>query len=101
MFKRTDTRLYYERSALQAADIYTKACTVPAEWDKATRLINVLNPASVWHDRGDAASGNMGSHHKGSTIFIPYLQPLAGTDEFGHSNLHVYYCRCYYYSYST
>ena len=36
--------LKYEVSERQAADIYTKAFTVSAEWDKATKLINVLDP---------------------------------------------------------
>ena len=43
-FKQESYRLYYERSALQAADVFTKAFTVPAEWDKACRLINALCP---------------------------------------------------------
>ena len=43
-FKETSTHLYYERSALQAADIYTKAFRVPSEWDRVLRLINVLDP---------------------------------------------------------
>jgi len=69
MFGRDDLKLYYERSALQAADIYTKGFTVPAEWDKALRLINVLDPSRFWHGRGDGAKGQMGSEHKGGVTF--------------------------------
>ena len=45
MLKQPELILYYEPSALQAADIYTKAFTVPAEWDKALRLCNVVDLA--------------------------------------------------------
>ena len=64
MFRRTDVNLYYDRSALQAADIYTKAFTLPAEWDKALRLINVLDPQRFWHGHGDGAKVQMGGEHK-------------------------------------
>ena len=47
-FRNPGCRLFYERSALQAADIYTKAFNVPQEWDRALRLINVLHPARFW-----------------------------------------------------
>ena len=64
--------LFYERSALQAADIYTKAFTVPAEWDRACRLINVLHPSRFWQP--DVSSrkvheGEMGDTHKGDVKF--------------------------------
>ena len=62
--------LFYERSALQAADIYTKAFVVPAEWDKACRLINVLCPKRFWEPGSvKAAPGHMGSSHKGGVEF--------------------------------
>ena len=57
MFKRADVNLYYERSALQAADVYTKVFTLPAEWDKALSLINVLNPPRFWHGHSNVAKG--------------------------------------------
>ena len=61
---------FYERSALQAADICTKAFSVPAEWDRAARLINVLDPARFWDGAkpGDA-SHCMPSVHKGEVEF--------------------------------
>ena len=51
-FKNTiNYKLYYERSALQAADIYTKAFTVTAEWVRACKLINHLDPTRCWGGR--------------------------------------------------
>jgi len=61
--------LQYERSALQAADVYTKAFTVPAEWDKACRLINHLEPDRFWEDSGELIPGRMGVEHKGGVVF--------------------------------
>ena len=61
--------LFYERSALQAADIYTKGFTVPSEWDRVTRLINVLDPARFWYDAVKARPGHMPEEHKGGVIF--------------------------------
>ena len=71
-FKHDCYELFYERSALQAADIYTKAFTVPAEWDKATRLINILDPDRFWHDDRGGTAGDrlhMGTVHKGGVEF--------------------------------
>ena len=67
-FKESAYRLYYERSALQAADIFTKAFTAPAEWDKACRLINVIDPARFWGKPRAPESGEMGEEHKGGII---------------------------------
>ena len=65
-FRYPDYHLFYERSALMAADIYTKAFVVPAEWDKATKLINHLDPARFWGGRReDNSPGHMGAVHKG------------------------------------
>ena len=61
--------LFYERSALQAADIYTKGFTVPSEWDRVARLINVLDPARFWDDSVKAKPGHMPEEHKGGVIF--------------------------------
>ena len=69
VFARPECSLHYEGSALQAADIYTKAFTVPAEWDKALRLINVLDPPRFWDGRGNGAKGHMGEEHKGGVKF--------------------------------
>ena len=60
MFKRPELNLYYESCALRAADIYTTAFTVSAEWDKALRLINVLNQPQFWKGHGDGAKGHVG-----------------------------------------
>ena len=69
-FREPDYNLFYERSALQAADVYTKAFTVPAEWDKAMRLINHVEPKRFWDGRKEATSaGQMGSVHKGGVEF--------------------------------
>ena len=68
-FKEPAYQLYYERSALQAADIFTKAFTVPAEWDKACRLINVLDPKRFWEGPRVPVSGEMSDEHKGGVIF--------------------------------
>ena len=68
-FRDLRCNLFYERSALQAADIYTKAFTIPAEWDKALRLINVLHPARFWDGARADLHGQMGSQHKGGVEF--------------------------------
>ena len=69
-FKESQTNLYYERSALQAADIYTKAFTVPAEWDRVLRLINVLDPPRFWEDRERTPQQHqMPDVHKGGVQF--------------------------------
>jgi hypothetical protein len=65
--------LYYERTALMAADIYTKAFSTPSEWDHALRLINHLDPVRFWEGRPSgpqqAGSEHMGSVHKGGVVF--------------------------------
>ena len=69
-FTTTSCSLFYERSALQAADIYTKAFSVPAEWDRAARLINVLDPARFWEGALPRnATHCMPSKHKGEVEF--------------------------------
>ena len=56
-FQENHYKLYYERSTLQAADIYTKAFTLTAEWICACKLINHLDPARFWGGRiKDAAT---------------------------------------------
>ena len=66
-------KLYYERSALQAADIYTKAFTALNEWIRACKLINHLDPKAFWDKRGGGHAADyaktMGSEHKGGVVF--------------------------------
>ena len=68
-FRQPDVRLYYERSVLQAADIYTKGFTVPAEWDRVVRLVNLLDPMRFWGRSREILAGQMGSEHKGGVSF--------------------------------
>ena len=58
----------YERSALMAADIYTKAFTGKAEWELASRLINHLRPGDFWPGKGVGRSCML-SEHKGGILF--------------------------------
>ena len=57
-FQEIHYKLYYERSALQAADIYTKAFTILAEWIRACKIINRLDPARLWGGRDGGAATN-------------------------------------------
>jgi hypothetical protein len=72
-FLEPQCHLFYERTALMAADIYTKAFAVPAEWDHALRLVNHIDPLRFWGGRPEgphkANSEHMGSHHKGEVVF--------------------------------
>ena len=43
-FASGEYQLFYERSALMAADIYTKAFTGAPEWQTACKLVNHLDP---------------------------------------------------------
>ena len=60
--------LMYERSALMAADIYTKAFTGRAEWELACRLINHIRPGDFWSGKGVGQSCML-SEHKGGILF--------------------------------
>jgi hypothetical protein len=42
-------KLYYERSARQAADIFTKSFTIPDDWLRNLRLIGHLFPERFWN----------------------------------------------------
>ncbi len=65
--------LFYERTALMAADIYTKAFTTPSEWDHALRLVNHIDPTRFWQGKPKgplkACADHMGSTHKGGVVF--------------------------------
>ena len=79
-FARPGVKLYYERSVLQAADVYTKGFTVPAEWDRVTRLINLLDPVRFWGSDRTVGAGQMGSEHKGGGLLhLLDPQPMAAT----------------------
>jgi len=66
--RRSYFRLMYERSALMAADIYTKAFTGKSEWELASRLINHIRPDDFWPGRGTGRSC-MPAEHKGGLSF--------------------------------
>ena len=69
-FTESFCNLYYKHSELQVADIYTKAFSVPAEWDRVLRLVNVLDPRRFW-DRVQPSNLQccMPSSHKGGVEF--------------------------------
>ena len=80
-FAQPDVKLYYERSVLQAADVYTKGFTVPAEWDRVVRLINLLDPVRFWGSDRTVSAGQMGSEHKGGVSFTYWTpNPWQGRD---------------------
>ena len=82
-FRRESWQLLYERSALQAADVFTKAFTVPGEWDRVTRLINHVDPQRFWGgpDKWDCKAGEMGDAHKGDVHFTYWTSvPWAGRE---------------------
>ena len=84
-FQEIHYKLYYERSALQAADIYTKAFTILAEWIRACKHINHLDPVMFWGGGGfgDAMKDkrSLGSEHTGG-VFLDYWvsNPWHGRD---------------------
>ena len=79
--KRSYFNLMFERSALMAADIYTKHFTGRPEWELACKLICHLRPADFWAGRA-AGRSCMASEHKGGLVFDYWasnpwaLQPL-------------------------
>ena len=84
-FQEKNYKLYYERSALQAADIYTKAFMILTEWICACKLINHLDPAKCWGGRNSGAAANdkewMSSEHKGGVVFDYWVSnPWHGRD---------------------
>ena len=46
-YLRNDFKLVYEETTSQCADIYTKAFTDVAKWEKACWLINVVDPKAL------------------------------------------------------
>ena len=79
-FREAHYKLYYERSALQAADIYTKAFIILAELDRACELVNHLDPKRFWSgcNAGHAKEDKdlMSSEHKGGVVFDYWVSNL-------------------------
>jgi len=61
--------LVYERSALQSGDIYTKGFTNAAEWTRAVKLINHLDPHLFWEGQSGSSKSIMPSEHKGGVVY--------------------------------
>ena len=61
--------MFYERSALMAADIYTKAFSGAPEWQTAMKLVNHLDPKLFWGGPGGGDKAVMPSTHKGGVSF--------------------------------
>ena len=68
-FKKPYFDLMYERSALQSADIYTKAFTDAVEWTRAQQLVNHLDPQLFWGERPQGGAGPLPSEHKGGVRY--------------------------------
>jgi len=76
-FKSGRFNLFYERSALMAADIYTKAFSGAPEWQCVLKLVNHLDPPLFWGSQVGSADGRkvqMPSEHKGGVKFA-YTTP--------------------------
>ena len=69
-FKSGDFNLFDERSALMAADIYTKAFSGAPEWQAVMKLVNHLDPKLFWSGPGGGGGKVlMPSRHKGDVEF--------------------------------
>ena len=66
--------MFYERSALMAADIYTKAFAGAPEWQTVMKLVNHLDPDLFWKGPGAGRKASMPSEHKGG-VFYDYWTP--------------------------
>ena len=66
--------LFYERSALMAADIYTKAFSGAPEWQCVLKLVNHLDPNLFWSGPGGSGKVHMPSEHRGGVKFS-YFTP--------------------------
>ena len=73
-FWKGDFHMFYERSALMAADIYTKAFTGAPEWQTAMKLVNHLDPKFFWEGPNGGGKPVMPSEHKGG-VFFDYWTP--------------------------
>ena len=61
--------LVYERSALQAGDIYTKGFTNGSDWARVLKLVNHLDPKLFWEGKADKKTSELPSEHKGGVVF--------------------------------
>ena len=83
--------LIYERSALQSADIYTKAFGDASEWTRVQRLINHLNPTLVCSGQVSCKAMPFSEEHKGGIHYsywtsCPWLSQANGaTDSTKHA----------------
>ena len=68
-FRRPGMDLVYERTALQSADIYTKAFSDSADWTRALKLVNHLEPDKFWGGRPDSGGGPFPRDHKGGVQY--------------------------------
>ena len=73
-FKSGSFHLFYERSALMAADIYTKAFNDAPAWQCVMKLVNHLDPALFWAGPAGGGKVHMPSEHKGGVKFS-YFTP--------------------------
>ena len=73
-FRGDDFHLFYERSALMAADIYTKAFNGAPEWQCVMKLVNHLDPGLFWAGPAGGGKVHMPSEHKGGVKFS-YFTP--------------------------
>ena len=62
-------QLDYERSALQSGDIFTKGFTSPPDWQRATKLINHLDPVLFWSGPDGKRKPAMPEIHKGGVKY--------------------------------
>jgi len=68
-FHEPSYKLIYERSALQSGDIYTKGFTNAADWERAVKLINHLDPVLFWQGQDGSSKSLMPSEHKGGVKY--------------------------------
>ena len=61
--------LCYQRSALQSADIYTKAFADTVDWVRAQKLVSHLDPKLFWDGCTDSSMSPTPSEHKGGVRY--------------------------------
>ena len=68
-FASGDFNMFYERSCLMAADIYTKAFSGAPEWQTVMKLVNHLVPAIFWSGPDAGHKVSMPCEHKGGVHY--------------------------------